>query len=43
MLTLDPVHPLHSKGAEGWEGGCHDGKSDMSGRSVEVEARETDT
>ena len=43
LLALDPVYPLHSKAAEGWEGGCHDGKSDMSGRSVEVEVRETDS
>ena len=36
LLALDTVYPLHSKGAEGWEGGCHDGNSDMSGRSIEV-------
>ena len=43
LLALDTVYPLHFKGAEGWEGGCHEAKSNMSGRSVEVEARETDT
>ena len=41
LLALDPVYPLHSKGAEGWEGGCHDGIATCQGealRSVEVEA-----